>query len=310
MEVKLNKVGVIGVGAVGGMLTDRLYAQHPDSLCVLASGARCNRLSFDGLTVNGKTFHPEIRDITSGLEDIDLIIISVKNYHLDSIISDLMGHIRPGVFLLPILNGVAATPTLQAAFPEAKVLHGIVMRTDAARQGHRVTFNTAGELQFGYAKNEPVKEEIAVIKDWLSVDGLKPVVYPDMERMQWKKWLVNIGANQVSVLAHAEFRYFGKVPEIIDLMRYSMDEILAIAKCKHIDLTERDRDDVIKILINYPPHKKTSMLQDIEACRRTEIDAFAGTVVKYGIECGIPTPYNNALYLGIKAMEKVYLSKD
>lgn len=307
--MNLNKVGVIGVGAVGSMLTDRLYAKHEDALCVIATGARCNRLSFDGLTVNGRTIHPEIRDAAAGLEDLDLIIIAVKNYHLDSVIGDLKGKIRPGVFLLPVLNGVAATPTLQAAFPDAKVLHGIVMRTDAERQGHRVAFNTAGELQFGYAKNEPIAEEIQAIRDWLSVDGLKPVVYPDMERMQWKKWLVNIGANQVSVLAHAEFRYFGKVPEIVDLMRYSMDEILALAKCKGVSLTEKDRDDVIQILINYPPHKKTSMLQDIEACRRTEIDAFAGTVVKYGLECGIPTPYNNALFLGIKAMEKVYLSK-
>lgn len=306
--MNLGKVGIMGVGAVGSMLADRLYEKHPDSLCVLASGARCNRLSFDGLTVNGKTFHPAIRDVALGLEDLDLIIIAVKNYHLESIVGDLKGRIRPGAYLLPVLNGVSATPFLQTAIPDARVLHGIVMRTDAERSGHRVTYNTTGELQFGYAKNSPVADEIIEIKNWLSVDGLKPVVYPDMERMQWKKWLVNIGANQVSVLARAEFRFFGKVSEIVDLMRLSMDEILAIAKRKHIDLTERDRDEVIQILINYPPHKKTSMLQDIEACRRTEIDAFAGTVVKYGSELGIATPYNNALYLGIKAMEKVYLS--
>lgn len=305
----INKVGILGVGAVGSMLVDCLFAKHPDDLCVLATGSRSNRLAFDGLTVNGKTIHPKVRDVSAGINDIDLIIIAVKNYHLDSVVNDLEGRIAPGTFVLPVLNGVAATPTLAKAFPSARVLHGIVMRTDAERRGHRVTYNTAGELQFGYAKNSPVADEIIEIKNWLSVDGLKPVVYPDMERMQWKKWLVNIGANQVSVLARAEFRFFGRVSEIVELMRLSMDEILNIAKRKHVDLTEEDRDEVIQILINYPPHKKTSMLQDIEACRRTEIDAFAGTVVEYGRELGIETPYNNALYLGIKAMEKVYLSE-
>ena len=92
-------------------------------------------------------------------------------------------------------------------------------------------------------------------------------------------------------------------------MKISMDEILQIAKCEKINLTEQDRDDIIEMLINYPPHKKTSMLQDIEALRPTEIDYFAGTVVELGKKHGIPTPVNYTLYLAIKAKERVYLDK-
>ena len=76
-----------------------------------------------------------------------------------------------------------------------------------------------------------------------------------------------------------------------------------------IGLTEKDRDDIVQILINYPPEKKTSMLQDIEAKRRTEIDYFAGTVIELGKKTGIVTPVNRILYYAIKAKEKVGLAE-
>ena len=62
---------------------------------------------------------------------------------------------------------------------------------------------------------------------------------------------------------------------------------------------------MIEVLLNYPPEKKTSMLQDLEAGRQTEIDYFAGTVVKFGRECGVPTPVNETMWCLVKAREKV-----
>ena len=43
------------------------------------------------------------------------------------------------------------------------------------------------------------------------------------------------------------------------------------------------------------PDGKTSMLQDVEAGRKTEVDIFAGTIVKLGLKHNIPTPYNKIL---------------
>ena len=57
-------------------------------------------------------------------------------------------------------------------------------------------------------------------------------------------------------------------------------------KRQEIHLTTKDKEDMITTLINYPPEKKTSMLQDLEAGRKTEIDYFGGTVIKLGEECG------------------------
>jgi 2-dehydropantoate 2-reductase len=62
------------------------------------------------------------------------------------------------------------------------------------------------------------------------------------------------------------------------------------------------------VVIHFTPEGKTSMLQDVEACRKTEIDYFAGTVLEYGKQLEVPTPVNYVLYLALKAQEQIYLA--
>ena len=84
-----------------------------------------------------------------------------------------------------------------------------------------------------------------------------------------------------------------------------MDEILTLAQYEQVNVTKEDRDEIIDILIRYPPDKKMSMLQDLEAGRITEIDEYAGTVIRLGEKHGVPTPVNKVLYLTITSREKI-----
>lgn len=307
MEIKT--AGIIGTGAVGGMICSLLYEKYGKDFYVIGNEKRSQRIQ-GGLTVNGKKIYPSVLNTEREKKPLDLVILCMKNYDLESSLEDLAAAIDENTVILPLLNGVTATDVVKKAFPDNRVLYGIVMRTDAARVGYDVTYKTCGEIQLGYARNDKVcAEEVLAAKEYLADAGLRAVVYPDMLRMLWRKWMINIGANQVSVLTCAKFKYFGMFEEIRVLLRASMKEILDIAKVENIHLTDQDLEDVVEILVNYPPEKKTSMLQDMEARRRTEIDSFAGTVMKYGEKCGVPTPINTMLYYGIKAREKVYLKE-
>ncbi|MBE5884348.1 MAG: 2-dehydropantoate 2-reductase [Lachnospiraceae bacterium] len=306
--MKINKAGIIGTGAVGGMICSFLHKEYRDDFFVVGNEKRSRRVS-NGLSVNEEIIYPVVINTEKEKYALDLVIICVKNYDLNDALKDLKAVTDEHTIILPLLNGVTATDVIQNAFPNNRVFYGIVMRTDAARVNYDVTFKACGEIQLGYDKNIECADEVAAVRDYLFGAGLNAVVYPDMLRMLWRKWMINIGANQVSVLTGAKFKYFGMFEEIVVLLRASMKEIVDIAKVKGIHLTEQDLEDVVQILINYPPEKKTSMLQDIEARRRTEIDFFAGTVMKYGEMCNVPTPINTMLYYGIKAREKVYLKE-
>ena len=301
----IKTVGIIGAGSVGSALMYEMYKRDPENVYLLATGARAERLLSKGISVNNEVFSPKVySDPSQGIR-IDLLILAAKTYSMDSVIEDIRPLISKDTILLPIENGITTSTRLEKEFPENRVFYGVVLRTDAHRMSRRVYYTTLGEMQIGYAENRDPKPEVIEAYERLKELGINVKVYEDMRRAKWRKWMLNTGASQTAVEVQAECGFFGQVEEVRALMKMLMDEILEIAWAEGVDLNEEDRDEIIEILVNFPPDKKMSMLQDYEAGRPIEIDEYAGEVVRLGKKHGIPTPANEILYLAITARQKI-----
>ncbi len=301
----IKTVGIIGAGSVGSALMYKMYNRDPENVYLLATGARAERLRAKGISVNNEILFPQVySDPSQGIR-IDLLILAAKTYSMDSVIEDIRPLISKDTILLPIENGITSSALLEREFPENRVFLGVVLRTDAHRMSRRVYFSTLGEMQIGYADNRDPAPEVTEAYERLRDLGINVRVYEDMRKAKWRKWMLNTGASQTAVEVQAECGFFGQVEEVRALMKMLMDEILEIARAEGVDLTEADRDDIIEILVNFPPDKKMSMLQDYEAGRTLEIDEYAGEVVRLGKKHGIPTPANEILYLAITARQKI-----
>ncbi len=301
----IKNIGVVGAGSVGSVLISRLYPAYKEHFCLLASGDRSERLRKSGICINDETLTPTVcSDVSQGIA-LDLVIIAVKSYSLDSVIEDIRPLLQKDTIILPLLNGITATERLKEAFPENRVLYGVMIRTDAHRTGHKVYYTTPGEVQLGYAYNNPVRPEVEQVCQYLRNAGINANIYEDMKRIQWRKWMLNTGGSQAAVEVGVECGYFEQVDEIVEIIRLCIDEIVELAKAEKVNITTEDRDDIIKFLLGYPAHKKMSMLQDVEAGRPIEIEEYAGTVVRLGKKHGIPTPANRFIYLSIAAKKKV-----
>ena len=301
----IKTVGIIGAGSVGSALMYEMYQRDPENVYLLATGERAERLATKGISVNNEVFYPKVySDPSQGIR-IDLLILAAKTYSMDSVIEDIRPLISKETILLPIENGITTSTRLESEFPENRVFYGVVLRTDAHRMSRRVYYHTLGEMQIGYADNHDPKPEVLEAYERLKELGVNVRVYDDMRKAKWRKWMLNTGASQTAVEVQAECGFFGQVEEVRALMKMLMDEILELAWAEGVDLTEEDRDDIIEILVNFPPDKKMSMLQDYEAGRTLEIDEYAGEVVRLGKKHGIPTPANEILYLAITARQKI-----
>ena len=301
----IKTVGIIGAGSVGSALMYEMYTRDPENVYLLATGERAERLSEKGISVNNEVIHPKVYSDPSQNIHIDLLILAAKTYSMDSVIEDIRGLIDKDTILLPIENGITTTTRMRSAFPENRVFYGVVLRTDAHRMSRRVYYRTLGEMQIGYADNHIIAPEVQEAYERLKELGINVKIYEDMRRTKWRKWMLNTGASQTAVEVQAECGFFGQVEEFRDLMRMLMDEILAVGKAEGVNITEADRDEIIEMLVNFPPDKKMSMLQDYEAGRPIEIDEYAGEVVRLGRKHGIPTPANEILYLAIIARQKI-----
>ena len=115
--------------------------------------------------------------------------------------------------------------------------------------------------------------------------------------------MVNVGLNQASAVVGAPYGVFQSNADAQALMEALMKEVVRVAEPAGVDLTEKDIDTWYTALNSLAPHGKTSMLQDIEAGRKTEVDTFARKMVDLGNELGIATPVNETVLRIIRILE-------
>ena len=185
-----------------------------------------------------------------------------------------------------------------------KVLYATAVGIDAQRDGNTVNYTKGGTIFFGEANNEHISERVKSIQQLLEqaqIDFQTPV---DMIRVMWWKFMINVGINQPSAVLAAPYGIFQTSPHAQEIMVSAMREAMLSAEAAGVNLSEKDIEDWYPVMNTLDPEGKTSMLQDIEAGRRTEVDIFAGKVIELGNSLNIPTPVNEFLFHAIKVLEQ------
>ena len=125
-----------------------------------------------------------------------------------------------------------------------------------------------------------------------------------MLRSLWLKFMLNVSSNQISAILKLTFGQMQSNPKIRKLLAKIMEEVIEIGKFEGVKNTETMIEEAFSAFDTMTPNGKTSMLQDIESGRKTEVEMFAGTIINLGLKHNIPTPYNTILYELINAIEK------
>ncbi len=307
----LKSVLVVGAGAIGSIVAGTIHKAMPGAVRILAGGDRARRLQADGVRLNGKRFDIPVAPCTgiaADGEQPDLIVVAVKNHQLGQAINDMRLYVGPGTLIISLMNGIGSETDLVAAFGADHVLYAMIIAIDAVREGNETTFTQAGIINFGEELNEPGQHSGRVVRISRFFDrvGLRYEVPRTMVRTMWYKYMINVGINQVSAILRAPYRVFQTVPEARHIMDAAMLELIAISRSLGTGLVEDDLGSWYKTLDLLSPDGKTSMLQDVEARRKTEVELFSGTVIRLGLEAGVPTPVNQLLFELIRAIEQGY----
>jgi 2-dehydropantoate 2-reductase len=255
--------------------------------------------------VNGRTFAVRCVGPGEGAAPAGLLLVAVKRHHLADAIETAREVVGAGTLVLPVLNGIGNEAILAAAFGAEKVLHGFVIGNDVVREGTRSRYTRIGRLVFGLPSNDRADPRVVRVKALLDRAGIPNAVPDDVLREQWWKFMLNVGVNQVSAVLRATYRAFGEVPEVGELTRRAALEAVAVARAEGVSLGPEDVDGILPIVATLAPEGKTSMLQDVEARRKTEVESFADTVVALGAVHGVATPVNALLGMELRALEAI-----
>lgn len=288
----MKKVVICGLGAVG--LTYAARLNNKSELFVLVDRKRLKKFTenkpvFNGMEQNFNYVLPNI-----GFP-VDVIIIATKAYDLNSAIENIKNFVSEKTIIISLLNGISSEEKIKAAYPDATVLKSYFIGHSAMRVGNSVMQDGVGEI---------VVEENSIMKEFLEeceVDYLMP---EDIDYSMWLKFTMNIFSNQVSAILNMKFSELKQNQAFIEFAKKLINEVREIAEKKGIKNLENLEKDALDSLQKMSNSGKTSMLQDILAGRKTEVDIFAGEIIKLGKECNVKTPYNQVLYDLIKIKEE------
>ena len=306
----IKTIAVIGAGAMGACYASKFYEIDPNCISLVATGDRYDRLKEKGLVVNGKHYlfnviRPEEKSPPS-----DFIIVAVKHHHLEEAMRDISNRIGENSLILSIMNGIESEDQIAAVYGADKLLYAVAVGIDAVRHANSITFSQQGKLIFGEAKNLHLTDRVLSVQSLFNQAGIVYETPEDMIRTLWWKFMINMGINQASAVLGAPYSVFQNSQEARELMESAMREVITIAQAEGIHLFEEDIGNWKSFLATVSPQGKTSMLQDVEAKRKTEVEMFAGKVIELGKKHGIPTPINQTLYRLIKVIEQSYTQTD
>lgn len=302
----MENVLFLGMGAVGmtfaSQFADRGYPFH-----FLCDRIRKEKYADRERFVNGRLYAFPCLMPSEISVPCDFVFVSVKSYQLQDVLPLLEEAVSPQTVILSLLNGIDSEEVIAARLGADKVLPSFVARMDSTREGDRLVYSSPGQIVFGEADGtfSPRMKRLAGL---LEEAGVRYEATGEIRKKMWWKFMVNVGINQTGTILKAPYRVFQEVPQSFEAAFAAMREVMALAPYSGVSLTEEDLEESVWMLRQFNPEGKNSMLQDLEAGRKMEIETFAGKVCRLGEQHGVPTPVNRLYYNLLKTLECQFAS--
>ena len=312
----MNKVCIVGAGAIGGFIGARLAAAGQAHVSAIARGDTLQALRTHGWrldTAQGRVQAPaHATNNAAELGIQDLVVIAVKGPALTQVARNIAPLIGPNTVVMPAMNGVPwwfckGIPGIQggplqsvdpggeieSTIPYQQVLGCVVHASTSAPEPGLVVHKMGQGLIVGEAAGGNSTRAQHVVQ-MLTQAGFETTLSSNVRYDIWYKLWGNMTINPVSAITGATGDRILSDPVVREFCSAAMGEAQAIGARMGCTITQ-NAEDRHQITAKLGPFK-TSMLQDTEAGRQIELDAIVGAVREIGLRLDIRTPNIDALY--------------
>lgn len=303
----IHRVAILGAGALGAMYAQKFRQSGMFEVGFVARGGRAERLASQGVVVNGNPFIIPVFDPETETQPADLLLVALKDKVLLEGISNLGSLVGEETTIISVMNGLDSEDVIASVYGWENLFYCVAIGMDSVREGNDVVYANLGKLQIGEAKNsQPYPPKLQRLIDSLEQAQIDYLVPEDMIYRMWWKVMVNVGVNQLTAVLRVPYGEVQQRADLQAIMEAMMEEVIALGQAEGVPMSREDIDGWYKVLNTLSPVGKTSMLQDVEAGRPTEVDVFGGKMVRLGQKHGIPTPVNQAFVTLLALIESSY----
>ena len=309
---------IYGAGALGSVLGGFLQ-KIGRSVTYVGRGEHFRAIQEKGLMITGiwgdHFVPPEEIDALLGPvprgKKYSTILLCVKSKDTDVAAKEAATLLEEDGIMVSIQNGLNNWETIASHVGEGRTVGTrVIFGAEISKPGlARVTVN-ADDVLLGEPFQHVNQLLLQTLQKDLGLSGIpcKIVGKDEIWAAIWGKVLYNSSLNPLGAILEVPYGKLGENEETRKIIRIILEEIFLVCRAKKVPLPYQDADDYYRYLMEkqLPPTKghRASMLQDILAGRKTEIDALNGAISKYAKELGIETPYNDLLCALIKFKEK------
>jgi 2-dehydropantoate 2-reductase len=321
------KFAIVGAGAIGAFL-GAMLARAGEDVTLIARGAHLRAMQEHGVRVRGEVGEFQVpitaTDDPTAVGEVDVLIITLKAHSLPSMAAKLRTMIGADTSVVTAQNGFPwwyfhrhggewENTHLESVDPSGLITQNInpsnvigcvvYPSTEIVEPG--IVFHLEG-TRFAIGEPDGSKSDrCRLIADSFIKAELRCPIRTNIRHDIWVKLMGNVAYNPISALTRATLVEIVQCAETRALAAAIMSEAESVANKLGIDLgvtIEQRLEGAEKV-----GYHKTSMLQDIEAHKPTELDAIVGAVIELGEKLGLPLPNTKAVYAGVKLLESTTL---
>lgn len=303
----IKKVLICGIGAVGSIYANKINEFDSENLRILVDKKRLENYTKNPKIFNGKPLNlnymlPEDKSFQA-----DLIIIATKFDGLFEAVENIKNFVKEDTIIMSLLNGVTSEEIIAQKYGWKNIPLSYFIGHSAMRDGNNITYDGVGDIVFGVKNSDVTNVEIIeIVKKYFDKAKINYKTPENMFRAYWLKYMLNVSSNQPSAILKMTFGQMQDNKKFVGFLKKVMAEVQAIAKAQGVIDSETMIDEALVSFYKMIKDGKTSMLQDVEAKRITEVEMFAGTMIKLGEKYSIPTPYNMVMKDMIEIIHENY----
>lgn len=306
---KIENVGIVGMGALGTLfgyaIQEKLGKEH---VYFGLDEERYARYSKKTFRCNGKVMDCRIMP-ASKAEPVDLLIVATKTTGLVDALDTMEPMVNEDTTIISVLNGVTSETIIAERFGMQHVIMTIAQGMDAMYFDDELTYINRGKLCIGVPADgsDEQRERLTRLMAFFDEMGIPYQEESDILHRLWGKFMLNVGINQVCMVFSTG--YGGAIqPASLERMVLisAMREAKMLANLEGILISEEDLEQYIALMASLEPDAMPSMAQDRVNQRPSEVETFAGTVIRLGKKYQLQVPVNEYLYRRVMEIEADY----
>ena len=238
---------------------------------------------------------------------VDLVIVTVKSYDTETVARSLKGSVGPFGRVLTLQNGLNNIETLSRYVPAKSILGGsttegahLISEGYVQHMGRGTTW--LGNIVAGKSSH------VHGLKRVFQNAGFSTTVTDNIKGVLWSKAIVNAAINPLTALTRLRNGELVKVPELLAIARKVVEEGQQVCRLLGIRTIRPGPRQLLEKILSSTALNKSSMLQDVEKGKRTEILQLNGMITKFGKSRDFHTPYNRLLtdlVLGLESSKTI-----